>query len=182
MFNYKWTAENQAQINFSETEDMVTLRRGVICNSLAYKNAYKVSNPSEFITILSVGIYGKEDFSTRCVRTQKNTTGQLQLDTAKTEVIEEEFYNFLRVKRFTLEQIESHLAKLNRHHHNAISTTRKRLDKEKSEEARVQVQLDLLREQQTQAQEILQRYDNVRPSVTDLEEREALQQQNNDND
>ena len=70
--------------------------------------------------------------------TKKNTTGQLELDTVKTEVIEEELYCFLRVKRFTLEQIESHLAKVNRHHHNAISTTRKRVEKEKIEEARVQ--------------------------------------------
>lgn len=134
--------------NSDEDENIVTLQKGVKCNSLAYKNAYKTKKPAEFINTISVGIYGREDLAKRCVRVQRGTEHLRPLSPKITEVIEEQFFNFLKVKGFTPPQMNDELEKLNRYHHNAISSAKGKLQRQQRAENEVQAALDDLQNQQ----------------------------------
>lgn len=131
IYNRRWYSENERHMHDVD-EDYIILRKGIKCKSIAYKDAYKHKTPSAFITSLSVGIYGRNDFANRCVRLQKNTPeNHVPLDPKITEVIDEELYNFMRCKGFTLQQIDEIMGRVRNLHHGAITTVRAKLERER---------------------------------------------------
>ena len=113
------------------TENFVILNRGVKCNALAYKDAFKSSRFQTFFTIMNQGIYGAEDLATRQVK-KISGSKKRALSPHKTEVVEDEFYKFLTVHQYPVHIITQQMekTKLNAYHHNSITAAAKRLKRE----------------------------------------------------
>lgn len=63
-----------------------------MCNSKAYRDAFKASEPIKAMRLLNIGVYGYEDLATRCVRKQKNNENQVEIVHEYTESIERESF------------------------------------------------------------------------------------------
>lgn len=70
------------------------------------------------------GIYGETDLLTRCVKKIADSDDR-RLSPIKKEVVEDEFYKFLKIKRYLLHMIENEMSKVNRYQHNSISSVKK---------------------------------------------------------
>lgn len=117
-------------------DDEIHIGRGVMCKSLCVKDAYKATSYGSFFTRLHLGIHGAEDLSTRCVKVRKNTVGQRELSPKKREVVEDEFFRYLKeYKKLPDDYIALQMQKCNTYHHNAITGARSIVEHQKAMEA-----------------------------------------------
>ncbi|XP_016845723.1 uncharacterized protein LOC107982210 [Nasonia vitripennis] len=116
---------NQKDIdNIDGDKELTHIKKGVYINSLAYKDAFKSDNCQSFFTIKNRGIYGENDLLTRCVKKIAGSE-ERPLSPIKKEVVEDEFYKFLNIKRYPLHMIDNEMKKVNRYQHNSISSVKK---------------------------------------------------------
>lgn len=117
-----------------KAETLIHINKGVFCNALAYKDAFKQSSCQTFHTYINKGIFGTEDLAERCVRSQKDTQHLRPLSPIKKEVVDAEFYRFLLLKRKSVSDIEKELEKSNMYHHRSISSAKLALKRQKRRE------------------------------------------------
>ena len=86
---------------------------------------------------MNFGIYGYEDLSNRYCRDQSNVQrpGLKMLSPIKKEVVEDEFYRFLRIKQYTIAQINTEMKRVNVYHRNSISAAEKKKRRLENENA-----------------------------------------------
>lgn len=103
---------------------MIELRNGIKCNQASYFAAISQKKTQCLHQPIIHGYLrkGQLNLAERCRRQQADTGDKLALDDKTTTVINEEFYNYLRTKRFTLPQIEDQLSKLPHYHHCAVTS------------------------------------------------------------
>ena len=95
-----------------------------------------------------------------------------------TEIIEEEFYQYLRIRRYTVYQIESELNSLNRYHHNAISAADTKLNGPKNKRKK---SIDENNQDRTEkTQEVTEKPREVTESNLDIDVINADQSKNHD--
>lgn len=92
----------------------------------------KSEKVSKFFSAICVGVYGKDDFATRCVVRRSDNMDQRELSPTKTEAIDAEFYRWMKIHKFTPLQITQNLAKCNTYYHNAITAVRRRKHQEEN--------------------------------------------------
>lgn len=119
-----------------QNDNFVILNRGVKCNALAYKDAFKTSRFQTFFSTLNQGIYGVEDLATRQVKHTPGSTKRT-LSPQKREVVEDEFYKYLTVNQYPVHIITKEMGrkKLNSDHHNSISAAVKKVKREQARKA-----------------------------------------------
>ena len=61
------------------------------------------------------------------------------MDEVVKDAVETEFYRYLRVKKYTATQVEKQMStkKLNSYHHQAISSTKQKLEREKKQDEEI---------------------------------------------
>ena len=105
------------------------ITNGVKLKAVAFKNAYKTSNPQEFFTTMHRGYYGDEELSRRYVRAQKNTISKQDeqpLSEDECEAVEVEFFEWAKIKfdnNTTL--ISKEFERVNTYHRGAITAAQK---------------------------------------------------------
>lgn len=109
----------------------VHLGENVFCTRNAFDASFKTDSPSKCIAILSGGVYGLEDLFTRTVRRQGNTLHLRELSRVVTRVIERKTYALMRVKDYTISQVDYHIKKFNAYHRQAITNASSKLQYQK---------------------------------------------------
>lgn len=155
---------------------LVMLDRGVQCKTTAYMDAYMIGSASRFVGILSIGIYGMEDLSTRCVREQKNTTDNV-LDETITSVIEGELLQMLDAWGKDDEEVKWHIRKRRIYHHAAITSAKTKWKKHQSR-SRDNSEREVAEQQQQQQQRIAEQQRQIEQEIA--ERQQEMQQQNSE--
>ena len=133
-YNQVFGIKNNNQNSDSTSRDMLNplpenkihIKKGMYCNELAYKDAFKTQSCQKFFTNINKGIYGDE-LAERTYRVQKGTERFRGLSPNKREVVEDEFYRYLVARGYPPNLINVEMSRCSTYHHVSIMSARRRL-------------------------------------------------------
>ncbi|XP_039314845.1 BEN domain-containing protein 5-like [Solenopsis invicta] len=116
-------SEKRPQLN------QVHLGSGVKCNKVAYEDAQNVSAPAKFVSIMSVGIWGYEHLSKRCVKQTKHVKDdRLEMSPVKVGILKSYFIKWLEKNGYRDNSRQHELQQLNVYLGRAITAAQKHIN------------------------------------------------------